>query len=88
MQDDSAIGSLHADLLELAVMRLFETASGGAEAKALFVADVRRLLADTEAVQPDSPAVRTYTALLRRLGADDSPVPTPEQGLPPVGSGA
>jgi hypothetical protein len=88
MQDGAEIAGLHADLLELAVMRLFETVSGGAEAKALFVADLRRLLADTEAVQPDSPAVRTYTALLRRLGADESAVPTPEQGLPPAGPGA
>jgi hypothetical protein len=81
------------DLHELALTRLFETAAGGAEAKALFVADVRRLLAATRTLQPEGPAARTYEALLRRLGAtagdpDLAVSPTPEQGLPPSGPGA
>ncbi|GMA74952.1 hypothetical protein GCM10025880_13690 [Methylorubrum aminovorans] len=55
---------------------------------------MRRLLAETRALQGDSPAVQTYEALLRRLGATRpgdadglGVVPTPEQGVPPVGSG-
>ncbi|HEX8415962.1 MAG TPA: hypothetical protein VF641_00020 [Methylobacterium sp.] len=86
-QDPIETVRLRVDLLELAVARLFETSEGGAEAKRLFVAEVARLRADTEALQPGSPAVQTYAALLRRLGADTSAVPTPEHGLPPSGPG-
>ncbi|MEZ0250585.1 MAG: hypothetical protein ACAH20_06445 [Methylobacteriaceae bacterium] len=93
MTDEIERLGLLAGLMEVAIGRLFETAEGGAEAKRLFVEDVRRLLADTRAVQTQSPAIQTYEALLRRLGAtgaEDGPlgvVPTPEQGLPPAGAG-
>lgn len=93
MAEEIARLGLLAGLLETAIGRLFETSEGGAQAKALFVADVRRLLADTREVQSQSPAIRTYEALLRRLGAVGTGdgalgvVPTPEQGLPPAGAG-
>lgn len=93
MADEIARLGLLAGLMEVAIGRLFETSDGGAEAKRLFVEDVRRLLADTRGVQAHSPAIQTYEALLRRLGATESGdgtlgvVPTPEQGLPPAGAG-
>jgi len=91
--DEIARLGLLAGLMEVAIGRLFETSEGGAEAKRLFVGDVRRLLADTSEVQTHSPAIRTDEALLRRLGATEAGdgalgvVPTPEQGLPPAGAG-
>ena len=93
MSEDADRLRILIDLHELAITRLFETASGGAEARRLVVADVRRLLADTRPLQPQGPAARTYEALLRRLDAAGSDpelgvVPTPEQGLPPSGPGA
>lgn len=82
-------------LYEVAIGRLFETVPGGDEAKRRFAADVRQLLEVTRERQPDGLAVQTYEALLRRLGAAPPDaagglgvVPTPEQGLPPSGSGA
>ncbi|MBB2961859.1 hypothetical protein [Methylobacterium sp. R2-1] len=94
MADDTERLGLLLGVFELALSRLFEASPGGGQARDLFVEDVRRLLADTRELQSDSPAVQTYEALLRRLGAT-SPgdadglgvVPTPEQGVPPVGSG-
>ena len=76
-----------------ALTRLTLSPEGG-QARDRFVEDVRRLLADTRELQADSPAAQTYEALLRRLGATHpgdadglGVVPTPEQGVPPVGSG-
>lgn len=93
MSDEVERLGILVELMELALGRMFETTPGGSKAKGLFVEDVRRLLADTRERQPDSPAVQTYVALLRRLGAveADDPsglgvVPTPEHGLPPAGS--
>lgn len=93
MQDEVAKLNVLINCLELAVGRLFEAADGGSRAKGLFVEDLRRLLDDTNELQPNSPAARTYEALLRRLGAAGGSselgvVPTPEQGAPPVGPGA
>lgn len=94
MQDEVAKLNVLINCLELAIGRLFETASGGAQAKALFVGDLKGLLDNTNELQPDSPAAKTYEALLRRLGAADAQdgsglgvVPTPEQGAPPVRPG-
>lgn len=93
MSDEVERLGLLTGLLETAIGRLFETSPSGAEAKRLFVEDLRRLLAETRAVQEDSPAIRTYAAMLRRLGAagpdegDLGVVPTPERGLPPAGPG-
>ncbi|WP_375408932.1 hypothetical protein [uncultured Methylobacterium sp.] len=94
MSDDTQKLGLLVNLYELAITRLFDTVPGGREAKRLFVEDVRQVLDRTNELQPHSPAAATYEALLRRLGAtgpDDAPgldvVPTPEQGLPPAGSG-
>ena len=94
MSDEIARLGLLAGLMEVAIGRLFETTAGGSEAKRLFIEDVRRLLADPREVQAHSPAIQTYEALLRRLGATGAGdgalgvVPTPEQGLPPAGAGA
>lgn len=93
MSDEIERLGLLTGLMEAAIGRLFEASPGGAEAKRLFVEDVRRLLADTREVQDASPAIQTYEALLRRLGAAGpgdgalGVVPTPEQGLPPAGTG-
>ncbi|AWN43502.1 hypothetical protein [Methylobacterium durans] len=80
---------------ELALGHLFEASPGGSEARARLAADLHELLDRTNERQAGSPAAQTYEALLRRLGAaaPDDPsglgvVPTPEQGLPPVGPGA
>ncbi|KQP35179.1 hypothetical protein ASF49_22545 [Methylobacterium sp. Leaf104] len=92
-EDTQKLGIL-IGLYELAISRLFETVPKGDEAKRLFVDDVRQLLDSTNELQPHSPAAQTYEALLRRLGAAPPDaagglgvVPTPEQGLPPSGSG-
>lgn len=81
-------------LFELAIGRLFETVPGDDEAKRRFVADVRHLLASTNALQPHLPAAQTYEALLRRSGATSPEeaaglgvAPTPEHGLPVSGPG-
>ena len=94
MSDDTQKLEILVGLYELAISRLFETVPEGGEAKRLFVQDVRQLLNSTNEVQPHSPAAQTYEALLRRLGAAPPDatgglgvVPTPEQGLPPAGSG-
>ncbi|MFF8799595.1 MULTISPECIES: hypothetical protein [unclassified Methylobacterium] len=94
MADETERLGLLVGVFELALTRLFEVSPGGGQARERFVEDVQRLLADTRAIQTDSPAVQTYTALLRRLGAADpgdpgglGVIPTPEHGLPPSGSG-
>ncbi|MGA4553934.1 hypothetical protein [Methylorubrum aminovorans] len=94
MAEDTERLGLLVSVFELALGRLFEASPGGGQARDLFVEDVRRLLAETRALQGNSPAVQTYEALLRRLGATRpgdadglGVVPTPEQGVPPVGSG-
>lgn len=94
MADETERLGLLVGVFELALTRLFEASPGGGQARALFAEDVRRLLADTREVQAGSPAVQTYEALLRRMGATGpgdadglGVVPTPEQGLPPSGSG-
>ncbi|POR40417.1 hypothetical protein [Methylobacterium sp. V23] len=94
MSDDTQKLEILVGLYELAISRLFETVPEGSEAKRLFVEDVRQLLDNTNEVQAHSPAAQTYEALLRRLGAAPPDaagglgvVPTPEQGLPPSGSG-
>lgn len=94
MADDTERLGLLMGVFELALSRLFEASPGGGQARDLFVEDVRRLLADTRELQSESPAVQTYEALLRRLGATRpgdadglGVIPTPEQGVPPAGSG-
>jgi hypothetical protein len=94
MSEDTQKLEILVGLYELAISRLFETVPGGKEAKRLFVDDVRQLLDSTNELQPHSPAAQTYEALLRRLGAAPPDaagglgvVHTPEQGLPPSGSG-
>lgn len=94
MSDDTQKLEILVGLYELAISRLFEAVPEGGEAKRLFIQDVRQLLDSTNEVQPHSPAAQTYEALLRRLGAAPPDaagglgvVPTPEQGLPPAGSG-
>ncbi|MBB5761362.1 hypothetical protein ABEV34_10180 [Methylorubrum rhodesianum] len=94
MADDTDRLGLLVGVFELALNRLFEASPEGGQARDRFVEDVRRLLADTRELQADSPAAQTYEALLRRLGATHpgdadglGVVPTPEQGVPPVGSG-
>lgn len=95
MTDETERLGLLVSVYELALTRLFEASPEGGRARDLFVEDVRRLLADTREVQADgTPAVQTYEALLRRLGAARAGdpgglgvVPTPERGLPPAGSG-
>ncbi len=94
MADETERLGLLVGVFELALTRLFEASPEGGQARERFVEDVQRLLADTREVQTGSPAVQTYAALLRRLGAAEpgdpgglGVVPTPEHGLPPAGSG-
>ncbi|MGU3539299.1 hypothetical protein [Methylobacterium sp. A54F] len=94
MSDEIERLGLLLNLHELAITRLFEAVPEGAAARRSFIADVRRLLDDTRALQPHGPAAQTYEALLRRFdatGPDDGALgvtPTPERGLPPAGAGA
>lgn len=94
MSEDTQKLQILVGLYELAISRLFETVPSGNEAKRLFIKDVQQVLDSTNELQPHSPAAQTYEALLRRLGAAPPDaagglgvVPTPEQGLPPAGSG-
>lgn len=92
MQDEIERLRLLVGAFELALGRLFETVPGGTDARERFAGDLRELVDNTKALQPDSVSVQTYEALLRRLGtaaaADLAAVPTPERGTPPVGPGA